>query len=124
MRFALEFPDSEVRDVTLDGGACIVRFAAASVRDSSDERGWLASVTLALSAATLDGDPAPAFGKLAEGRLRQDGRDIARPTLPGTLAGPIELALRFANGTQLVARGGSLALNVGEDARFAPDLSC
>ena len=79
MRFALEFHDSEVRDVATDGDAVRVRFAAASVRDAAGGRGWLPGVTLALADATLAGDPSHAFGKLAEGRLRQDGRDIARP---------------------------------------------
>ena len=124
MRFALEFHDSEVRDVAADGGAVRVRFAAASVRDAAGGRGWLPGVTLALADATLAGDPSHAFGKLAEGRLHLDGRDIARPALPATLSGRIDLTLRFANGTLLTAHGASLALDVADDARFAEDLSC
>ena len=122
--FTLEFHDSEVRDVVADGGEMCVRFAAASVRASNGERGWLTSVTLALSDATLAGDTVLAFGKLIEGRLRRDGCDIGRPAVPVTLAGRIELALRFANGTQLTAHGRSLALSVADGARFAEDLSC
>ncbi len=124
MSFALEFPDSEVRDVVADDGDVRVRFAAASVRNSNGERGWLPSVTLTLSDATLAGDMAHAFGKLAEGRLRRDGRGIARPALPQALSGRIDLALRFANGAQLTAHGRSLALTLADDARFAEDLSC
>ena len=107
-----------------DGGEVRVRFAAASVRNSNGERGWLPCVTLALSDAILAGDTAHAFGRLAEGRVRHDGRDIVRPALPDTLSGRIELALRFANGAQLIAQGGSLALSVADDTRFAEDLSC
>ena len=124
MGFVLDFPDSEVRDVAAQDGAVRVRFAAASVRDAAGDRGWLPSVELTLSDATLAGDAPHAFGKLSEGRLRHDGRDIARPTVPGTLAGRIELTLRFANGTQVIAHGRSLALVVADGARFAPDLSC
>ena len=124
MSFALEFADSEVRDVAADSGSVCVRFAAASARDSNGERGWLPSVTLTLSDATLLGDVALAFGKVADGHLRHDGRDIARPALPDTRSGQIELALRFANGTHVTARGRSLALSVADDARFAEDLSC
>ena len=124
MSFALEFHDSEIRDVVADGGEVRVRFAAASVRNANGERGWLTSVTLALSDATLAGDTAHAFGKLAEGRLRQDGRDIGQPALPDTLSGQITLSLRFADGALLAARGRSLVLSVADDARFAEDLSC
>ena len=124
MSFALVFHDSEVRDVVADGGDVRVRFAAASVRNANGERGWLTSVTLVLSDATLLGDTTPAFGKLVEGHLRHDGHDIGRPAVPVTLAGRIELALRFANGTQLTTHGRSLALNVADGARFAEDLSC
>ena len=124
MSFALEFHDSEVRDVTADGGEVCVRFAAASVRNANGEHGWLTSVTLVLSDATLAGDTAHAFGKLLEGRLRREDRDIGRPALPLALAGEIELTLRFANGTPLSVHGGSLALNVADDARYTEDLSC
>ena len=124
MSFALEFHDSEVRDVVAGGGEVCIRFAAASARNSNGERGWLPSVTLALSDATLAGDTAHAFGKLAEGRLRHEGRDIGRPAIPLALAGEIELTLRFANGTQLTAHSRSLALSAVDSARFADDLSC
>ncbi|MCK9685171.1 hypothetical protein [Scleromatobacter humisilvae] len=124
MRFTLEFHDSEVRDIATDGTTVRLRFAAASVRDADGARGWLPGVTLALADATLAGDPSHAFGKLAEGHLRHDGHDIARPALPATLSGRIELTLRFANGTQLAAHAGALALAAADGARFAEDLSC
>ena len=89
MRFALEFHDSEIRDVVASARHDAVRFAAACVRDPQGNRGWLTGVTLALADATLAGDPALAFGRLSEGRLRQDGRDVVRPALPGTLAGAL-----------------------------------
>lgn len=124
MRLVLEFPDSEVRDVTADAGAVRVRFSAASVRAADGERGWLPAVALTLSDATLDGDAAHAFGKLSEGRLRLDGQPVASLELPATLAGDIDLALRFANGTSLSLRGRALALAAADGARFAADLSC
>ncbi|MFL6697700.1 MAG: hypothetical protein ACJ8GJ_11075 [Vitreoscilla sp.] len=124
MRFALEFHDSEIRDVLATTAALRVRFAAACVRDPHGNRGWLTGVTLALADATLAGDPAHALGRLSEGRLRQDGRDVVRPALPGTLTGALELTLRFANGTLLTAHGRSLASTLSDDARFTEDLSC
>ena len=124
MSFALEFPDSEVHDVVADGDTVRVRFSAASARGADCERGWLPSVVLTLTRATLVGDPAHAIGKVAEGAVRQDGRNLSRLALPGTLAGELELTLRLANGTLLAARGHSLTLTVADDTRFAQDLSC
>jgi len=83
-----------------------------------------ASVVLSLARATLVGDSAHAIGKVADGAVRQDGRNLSRLALPGTLAGELELTLRLANGTLLAARGHSLTLTVADDARFAQDLSC
>jgi hypothetical protein len=124
MSLVLEFHDSEVRDVSADAGSVRVRFSAASVLAADGERGWLPAVALMLSGATLDGDAAHAFGKLSEGRLRHDGQAVTRLAIPGTLAGDLELALRFANGTSLALRGHALTLAASDDTRFAPDMSC
>jgi hypothetical protein len=124
MSFALEFHDSEVRDVVADGAAVRLRFSAASVRGAARERGWLQSVTLTMTPASLSGDTAHAFGKITEGTLHQGGAPVARLEIPATLAGELELALRFANGTLLTLRGQSLTLAVAEGARPAEDLSC
>ena len=124
MSFALEFHDSEVRDVVADGAAVRLRFSAAAVRQDAGERGWLTSAQLEFSGATLHGDTRHAFGKIAEGRLRHDDRVMALLAVPGTSAGDLELALRLANGTQLVVRGHALVASVGDGARVTPDLSC
>jgi len=124
MGFVLEFGDSEVRDVVADVDVLRVRFAAASVRDADGERGWLASVVLTLASGAFTGDLTHAIGRIAEARVRNAGRDVLRLALPSTLAGDLELSLRFANGTQLAARGQALALTAADDARFTPDLSC
>jgi hypothetical protein len=124
MSHALAFHDSELRDVTLDAGTARLRFAAASVVDVDGQRGWLPGVELVLTGATLQGDAAHSFGKITEGRLRLDGQPVARPTLPGTLAGDIALDLRCANGSAVALRGRTLVLAVADDARFTPDLSC
>jgi len=124
MSFTLAFPDSELRDVVVESNSVRLRFSAASVIAADGERGWLRGVVLTLSGATVDGDTAHAFGKLVEGGLRRDGAPVARPALPGALAGDIELALRCANGTALRLRARSLSLAVADDSRFTPDLSC
>lgn len=124
MRFALDFRDSEVRDVVADAGGVRVRFSAAAVRGEHGERGWLPGVTLALTEATLAGDASLAFGKVSEGLLRHDGRDARTLALPGTLAGEVQLTLRFANDTALTLRGRTLAAGIDGGPRFAEDLSC
>jgi len=123
MTFTIEFADSELRDVVAEGAAVRLRFAAAAVRDEAGERGWLASVQVEMSGASLHGDTAQAFGRVAEGALRCDGTAV-RLSVPGHLSGDIDLALRLAHGTQLVVRGSALVASVAEGARFAPDLSC
>jgi hypothetical protein len=124
MRIVLDFHGSEVRDMVADGDSVRVRFSAATVRADDGERGWLSPVVLTLARATLAGDPAHAFGKITEGALRQDGRDVPDLALPAMLAGTLELTLRLANGTLLAARGRTLTLAAADGARFTQDLSC
>ena len=124
MSFALEFTDSEVRDVTADGGVVRLRLSAAAVRNDAGERGWLTSVQLEFTGAAVHGDTTHAFGKIAEGRLRHDDHGVARLAVPGTSTGELELTLRLANGTQLVVRGHALEAGAADGARFTPDLSC
>ena len=124
MSFALELPDSEIRDVSVDGAAVRLRFSAAAARDEAGERGWLTSVLLEFAGATVHGDTAHAFGKIAQASLRHGDRGVARLAVPGTLTRDLELALHLANGTQLVVRGDALEASVAAGARFTPDLSC
>ena len=124
MSFALEFPDSEVRDVVADAAGVRVRFSAASVRNAQGGHGWLTAVVLTLADATLAGDATHAFGKIAEGRLRHDGTALPRLALPATLAGELELSLRLTNGTSLAVRATALAAAAAPDAVFTEDLSC
>ena len=124
MSFALEFPDSEIRDVVVEGAAVRLRFAAAAVRNDAGERGWLTSVQLEFTGAMVQGDTTHAFGKIAQARLRHGDRGVAPLAVPGTLTRDLELALRLANGTQFVVRGDALAASIADGARFTPDLSC
>ncbi len=120
MPYTLEFPDSELRDVVQDGALVRVRLSAAAARNDAGERGWLSSVTLEISAATLQGDATHAFGRIVEGSL--DG--VARLTVPGALAGGIRLLMRLANGTHFIIRGAALEALVDADAHFREDFSC
>lgn len=120
MPYALEFPDSELRDMARDGALLRVRLSAAAARNEAGERGWLSAVTLTISAATLHGDATHAFGRIVEGTL-DDG---ARLTVPGSLAGSIRLAMRLANGTHFIIRGDALEASLDDGAHFREDFSC
>ena len=115
---ALAFADSEASAVIADAGTLRVRFAAARV-----DGGWLQSLELALADATWTGTLADCLGRVAEGRVRIDGRETARLAIPCELAGDIALDLRFANGAALAARGHALSVALG-GARAVDDFSC
>jgi len=123
MSLIFEFADSEILAVTVEGDALRVRFSAATVRRDGDERGWMSGVVLTLSSVTRTGDIGHAFGKVVDGRLRGGGERASLP-LPGTLSGPLELGLRFANGTLLAVHASTAELSAAPGAGFAEDLSC
>jgi len=129
MPFALVFHDSELRDVVCEGALVRLRLAAAAVRNAAGERGWLTGVSLEMTAATCLGDAAHAFGRIAAGGLNDGHRPLRGMEVPGTLTARREgeyvtLAVRLANGTQLVVSGYRLEATLADDARFADDLSC
>ncbi len=124
MRFVLEFPDSELLDVVREGALVRLRLAASAVRNEAGERGWLTSVRLEMTGATLHGDAAHAFGRITQAGLRHGTRSLRSLDVPGRLAGDVELALRLANGSRFVTRGDALEASVADNARFAEDLSC
>ncbi len=129
MRFALDLQDSELRGVTREGALVRLRLAAAAVRNEAGERGWLAGVTLEMTAATFDGDASQAFGKIAEVGLHQGDRLLRGMEVPGTLAAAREgevvtLALRLADGTRFVTSGDRLDATLADGARFTEDMSC
>jgi hypothetical protein len=129
MRFTLEFADSELRDIVREGALVRLRLAAAAVRHEAGGRGWLTGVTLEMTAATVHGDTAHAFGRIAEAGLQHGSRLLRRMDVPGALAAAREgevvvLALRLANGTRLAIDGDRLEAMLRDDVRFTEDMSC
>ena len=124
MRFVLEFPGSEVGELVRDDALFRVRLAVAAVRNDAGDRGWLTGVTLAMSTASLQGDTAAAFGRIAHAGLRHDTRNVAAIDVPGRWNGDIELALTLANGTTFVIHGQALETSLAPDSRFTEDFSC
>ncbi len=119
MEFQLVLADSEVGRITAADGGLRVELAAAAVLGG----GWLQGLVLVLDDATSTHDGA-AFGRLAEGQVRVDGHVVTTLSPPATPDGDVELALRFAGGGSLAARGRRLRLLLAADARFNEDLSC
>ena len=124
MSFVLEFPDSELRDVVADGALVRLRFSAAAVRNDQGERGWLTSVRLDLGAAAWHGDRSNAVGRISEARFSQGGHKMSPLSVPGSLTGELQLALRLANGTQFVLSCSSIDASIDDDDHFTEDLSC
>lgn len=125
MSLRLAFHDSEIRDVSVvDGDTLRVRFSAAAVRRDGRDAGWMGDVVLTLSRAAVTGELGQALGKVVEGGVRHDGRSLATVPLPEALSGALELLLRFANGSQVAARGRALAVSAGPGAVYTEDLSC
>ena len=106
-RFA--FADSEVSSVTIDeDGTLLLRFSAARVAGSGAPR-YLPGLVLRLDRARLDAPPSGCIGRVAEGEVLAAGQCHAVLDIPPTLAGPLRLNLRFANGSQLGASAEALA---------------
>lgn len=124
MSFALEFSDSEILDIVAEPAGLRVRLAAAAVRDAGARRGWIPSVQLTLADATVTGDLRHAFGKITDGQLRHDSKEVALLALPCMLSGRLALSLRLANGSSLEAQARALTATFDGEARFTPDLSC
>jgi hypothetical protein len=122
------FHDSEVRRVAADAdtGTLEIAFSAARIRGAgavAGEDGYLEGVTLALVDAHWTGPVAVCIGRIASGAVTIDHVHRAALPLGTTLAGALRLELQFANGSQLHADAGRLALHA-EGARRTDDFAC
>ena len=127
---ALEFHDSEVSSIGLDGRHFVVRFSAGYVHRSGetpgidDGAGFLRSLELTcLDPSEVDQEPG-CSGGLCEGALYVGGAKLTLVPIPYETEAGIELDLTFANGSacRVVARG--LALKPTGEARFVEWLKC
>jgi hypothetical protein len=119
----LDFQDSEVACIEVDGGSLRLRFAAASVTQHG-EAGYLPGLEIHIGQARWSGELAECVGRIAGGRLIAQGTTSMRLPLPYSLDGPSTLELAFANRSQLSVTSMSLACRVDGDAPFAPSLAC
>jgi hypothetical protein len=121
---ALQLADSEVRAVTASEGLVRIAFSAARARSRGrGVHGFLRAVELVFERARATGELALCIGRVADGSLRIDGRrgDIG---IPLRHVGAAALAIRFANGEQLVVEGNLLEIHLPVDAHLHEDFSC
>lgn len=133
--FALQFADSEVRHLRRDGADLLLALAAAQVRPlAADGRpvdgtgpGYVRGLVLRLQRADAAALAAPwgdAIGRLAQGRLVLGGQPLATLVVPGTLGGPLHLALDFANGTRLAVQAQGLQAGFDGVPGYRESLAC
>ena len=102
----LVFADSEVAAVRLVGDTLALRFAAARI--AGEPAHYLPGLVLTMTHAQLEAPLAGCIGRVAEGEVRVDGQRRGMLELPGAIAAPVRLSLRFANGSALEAAGATL----------------
>lgn len=127
MKFSVEFEDSEVGLVAVDGDSLLVRFSAAAatgVEAQSRTAGHLRSVELLLQHATWHGDLGLCFGRLAGGRLVNGGAVLGPIPVPYQSNTPFALELQFRNGEVLAAEGQAFALRFNGPVSFFESHAC
>lgn len=125
MAYVLELPDSELLDIVREGSLIRLRLSAAAALNGAGQRGWLTSVTIEIAHGTLHSDSPHLFGRIRDAVLSHGDRRITRLVLPGTLTGPVCLALQLANDARIaIGQGHALEARLGADARFQEDFSC
>lgn len=124
MQGQLEFHDSEVRSIALQVDVLTLAFSAAFVHADGAGLGYVQSLELACTGATVDGPLADSVGRLTHGTLWVDG--VARSTLPFpyTAPGPVRVELQFSNGTRLAITAASLACRFTGDPKFVESFAC
>ena len=106
------------------GGAWRLRLAVAPVCGRGRPRWFLTGVELMINQAVdMDGGP-DAWGAVAEATLKVAGQPMPSIPVPWHTDEPVHLALRFAQGAELVVHGQGLRVQLSSDSRCVEHLSC
>jgi hypothetical protein len=124
MQGQLEFHDSEVRSIDMQADALTIVFSAAYVRTPAAGAGYVQSLVMAFTGASLDGPRADGIGRLSHGMLWVDGVAQTALPFPYTTAGPVRVELRFSNGTHLNILATSLVCRLTGDPQFIESFAC
>nr|WP_315203021.1 hypothetical protein [uncultured Albidiferax sp.] len=124
MQGQLDFHDSEVGRITLQADVLTLAFSAALVQARSAETGYVQTLEIACTGATVDGALADAVGRLSHGKLWVCGRVLPALPFPYAAPGPVRLELQFSNGTRLVVSAATLECRFRGDPHFVESFAC
>jgi hypothetical protein len=127
--FVFEFQDSEVSSAELKDQQFVVRFSAAHVRQSkndkgNDAEGFLQSVQLIISDAVIVQNDSGCVGRVSHGVLRVAGTTITLVPIPYDADAKVELELVFSNGSMCKVSGQRVTLKSTGEAHFVEWLKC
>lgn len=100
----------------------LVLSAAAVQRSGSP--GFLKPLSFSFAQARLSGATADCIGALAEGSCHQGGVTTRQLALPWVSEGPVQLSLRFRNGSVLLIEAASGHSEPADDVRFIESYAC
>ena len=120
----LEFHDSEVRSVALEGAALTITFSAAFVQADGAGAGYVQSLVITCTGASVDGPLVDGVGRLSHGKLWVNGVVLPAMPFPYSAPGPVRVELQFSNGTRLAIAAVSLVCRFTGDAKFVESFAC
>lgn len=124
MQGQLDFHDSEVGRITLQADVLTLAFSAALVQARSAETGYVQTLEITCTGATVDGPLADGMGRLSYGKLWVCGRVLPALPFPYAAPGPVRLELQFSNGTRLVFSAATLECRFRGDPHFVESFAC
>nr|WP_315187570.1 hypothetical protein [uncultured Albidiferax sp.] len=124
MQGQLEFHDSEVRSIALQADTLTLAFSAAFVQAESAGTGYVQSLVIACTGATVVGPLADGVGRLSHGKLWVCGRVLPALPFPYAAPGPVRIELQFSNGTRLAISAATLECRFRGDPKFVESFAC
>lgn len=110
--------------VTLHLSAVTARALGAQPGEAPSAWGYVQGVILDLHQAQVQQWDGFAAGRIAQGRLTQDGQPLLSIPLPVVRMVPNHLELRFANGAVLELTAQAWQCRFGGEARFRESYAC
>ncbi|BDT67036.1 hypothetical protein os1_12030 [Comamonadaceae bacterium OS-1] len=124
MQGQLEFHDSEVRSIALQTDTLTLAFSAAFVQAEGIGAGYVQSLEITCTRATVVGPLADGVGRLSNGKLWVCGRVLPALPFPYAAPGPVRIELQFSNGTRLAISAATLECRFKGDPKFVESFAC
>ena len=129
MNSAIEFHDSEVADIALDGDSVIISFKEAYVHKSQGTpavdsgTGWTQAAKLFIGAASIEGVFPDFPCWIADGSLRIEGVDTDELIpIPLNCIGRVRLEIDFHRDSRVIIAGNSAKLVLIGEPTFVEDV--